>query len=411
MFGDQDNSQYIPYQPGAIIPIKTAKKLLASEEHQMVLHYIREYTSGLEPVYYDVLYKKLINDYAEFVQLIPIQPKSYLGSLLNVGLTRALNALYRYKSEKKNRVIVEAKDHLLIYAIFTAALLSSVSQAVTNQLVVLTDGKGFWVKDWVPYEGSMVGKGKFYKLRMLAKVYQAIDHWITPLLARQLMDEEGFLWIASDRAIFADWLAALQGEVFVGGQLSDLVDYVRRMDDVLIGIDIERLPPARSEMDIPLETEMAEKFLEWLKQSLEEKKLALNSPEAMVHVLQEGVFFQDGDLYREFLRTANYSNEALANKDALTAQLGYALGELQRISCFAQFDQQNKRFGTSFMAQQASMKHGVLIADPALLFSKGGIPPISPYLQAQRDALQTSLPNVQRMNPVAGQQGPTRKLF
>ncbi len=412
MFGDQNNPAYMLYQTGAIVPVKKADKLLASEEHQTVLHYIHEYSSGLEPNYYDVLYTRLICDYAEFVQLLPIQPKSYLGSLLNTGLTRAVNALYRYKSEKKNRVIVEAKDHLMTYAIFTASLLSSVSQAVTNQLVALTNEKGFYIKEWNPYHGSMLlqeGQNKFYKLRTLAKVYQAIDHWITPLLARQLMSAEGFSWIASDRAIFADWLAALQGEIIVGGQLSHLINYILQLDDMLIDMAIERLPPIDSEINVPLETEMAEKFLEWLKQALAEKKLAFNSPEAMVHVLKEGVFLLGSDLFREFLR---HSPAALTHKDALAAQIRYALGELREVSVFfVQFDQQNTRFGTSFMGKQSAMKTGILIADPAVLFGKDGIPPVSPYAQAQQGALKMSLPDLGKNNFAAKESSPGSRMF
>jgi hypothetical protein len=413
MFDDQGKLDYQLYQPGAVLTVLPAKKLFASKAHQALLHYIRDY-SDIPAEYYQPLYEKVLFDYAEFVQHLPITEEDYLGSLLNEGLTRALNALYKHQSAKKNRLDAREKDHLVTYAIFTAALFSGVSAAVTNQTVLITDKKGFVDSKWDSYRGSMIDLGaKYYKLRPRAKIYSAIDHWITPVLARQLLPEEAFHWLASDVRVFNDWLAALQGEVLIGGQISDLLNYIRHLDDILIGLDLERLPPAHAEINMPDEAEMPEKFLKWLQEELEKQKLSINKPDSMVHMLKQGVFLLESSLYRYFLAKAGMSSEAQMRSTSVAAQLGYALGELQRISCFSQFDQQSKRFGSAFITHQSSMKTGLVLADPSLLFRKGNIPTTSPYMRSEGTAMKVSLPNLQRLNsnntPTAP--GPKGRIF
>lgn len=413
MFDDQGKLDYQLYQPGVVLTVLSAKKLFASKEHQALLHYIRDY-SDIPAEYYKPLYEKILFDYAEFVQHLPITEEDYLGSLLNEGLTRALNALYKHQSAKKNRLDTRAKDHLMTYAIFTAALFSSMSAAVTNQKVFITDKKGFVQEKWDPYAGSMSDvDAKYYKLRPRAKIYSAIDHWITPVLARQLLPKEAFHWLASDARIFNDWLAALQGEVLIGGQVSDMLSYIRHLDNILIGLDLERLPPIHAEIELPPEAEIPEKFLKWLQEQLEKQKLSVNKPDSMVHMLKQGVFLLESNLYRYFLSNSGMSSEAQMRSTSVAAQLGYALGELQRISCFAQFDKQSKRFGSALMTHQSSMKTGLVLADPSLLFRKGNIPTISPYIRSEGAAMKVSLPNLQRLTNgnTPANPGPKGRIF
>jgi hypothetical protein len=412
MFDDQGKLDYQLYRPGAVLAVLPAKKLLASREHQALLRYIRDY-SDIPNEYYYPLYEQLVFDYAEFVQHLPLTQEDYLGSLLNVGLIRAINALYKHQSNKKNRLEVRQQDHLVTYAIFTAALFSSIS-AVTNQKVLITDKKGFVQDEWSPYQGSMNAiNAQYYKLRSRAKIYGSIDHWITPMLARQLLSTEAFRWLTSDIRIFNDWLAALQGEVLVGGQISDLLDYIRHLDDILIGLDIDRLPPAHVEIDMPTEAEVPEKFLKWLQEALEKKTISINKPDSMIHMLKQGVFLLDSDLYRYFLTHAGASSEIQKHSMAVSAQLTYALGDLQRIGCFIQHDQHMNRFSTAFMTQQSSMKTGLILTDPSLLFREGNIPSTSPYLRTQSRAMKISLPSLSQLDQVSdlSPKGPKGRMF
>ncbi len=42
--------------------------------------------------------------------------------------------------------------------------------------------------------------------------YDSLNHEAAALLARQMMPQEGFLWLSSDLELFIDWLGALRGE-------------------------------------------------------------------------------------------------------------------------------------------------------------------------------------------------------
>src|SRR5271155_3653414 len=80
------------YQMGQLLPVWPSNRLLAATRLQSLLHEIQQ-QSALPEAHFKALYRPVINQFAEFVQVIPDEPQGVLGGLFNLGMARAVLAL------------------------------------------------------------------------------------------------------------------------------------------------------------------------------------------------------------------------------------------------------------------------------------------------------------------------------
>lgn len=279
-----------------VIPILTENQLLANLKSQSWLNRIQSYLN-LPDEHFEILYIKLIEEFAAFVQILPATTEGKLGSLLSEGLGRAILALKILYESDPEKV---QSDPRYAYAIFSAALLVNIGQ-VTNTKITISDSKGYFVSDWFPYQGSLVGKGEYYKIYRYAHIPPHLTHHAAPILARQIMPESGFLWIAEDMRLLHMWLALLLGDRANVGSFDFILsipldEMMQELNVSLEGIEIER----------PLETQEAENFLYWLQKGIENDQLPINTKDAQVITLNEGVFISL-NLFKEF--SNSYSHD------------------------------------------------------------------------------------------------------
>ena len=76
------------YEEGYLLPVLSGDKLHFGQRHKGLLRQIRD-LSELSQVDFDSSYGQLIQNYMEFVQVLPHKTSGILGSLLNYGLARA----------------------------------------------------------------------------------------------------------------------------------------------------------------------------------------------------------------------------------------------------------------------------------------------------------------------------------
>ena len=194
------------YQSGQILPVFTFHELLSSGSQRKLIAAIKQLLNVPEQ-YYAMLYEPLIHHFAEYVQLIPTEKEVHLGSLLYEGL---LNAYYILELYQEN--YGAAQDNRITYALFSAALLNNVHKVVKNQQIIMTDEEGSFQISWVMTEKSMLNQGEFYSLIFYnSKTSQQYFDSVKLVIARQLMGETGFSWIAAEQNVFFDWLSALFG--------------------------------------------------------------------------------------------------------------------------------------------------------------------------------------------------------
>ena len=375
------------YAAGSVLPVLRAAELFSSSRHQGLLRQLRGMVF-MEDDDYARFYESTLNSFAEFVQVMPRDINGPLSYLLNEGISRATMAVKTYLASGENA------DPLVLYAVFTAALFCDVSRVVTNHMVVMCEEGGTYVDDWVPFTGPLVGKAEFYKLYPLAPVYQRLDDKLVPLLARQLMPEEGFLWIASDLQLYADWLDVLSGEEGQGGSVSHTLSLMRH-DDILSLMNA--LVDISVEMMIAVDTQYGDLFYAWLKDGIENGTIPVNTTDAGVYMTTDGVFLERNKVFHSFAEASKLP----VNMNVVFAQFGNLFGvankgggDFMNAQYFSEFPTSkgggNVAFSSPLSSRQRSLRTGMVLSDPAMVFMNAQIPATTNLLKAMQPKTPTS---------------------
>lgn len=188
---------------------------------------------GFDTEHYDKLCQSLLINMANYLQDLPETRNSYFsnrGGFLNHGLSRCAAALgaaraYFVNDEGKPSPELSAEQQLWMYALFSAALLKGIGKLFVDFIVEMFDSNGEFIGNWHVFEGSMKEQGAFFFDYDFDVPYQEIfRHRVTLILARQIMPPEGYNWLASDKNVFAIWLALLEDDNRSGGTLGMILD-------------------------------------------------------------------------------------------------------------------------------------------------------------------------------------------
>jgi hypothetical protein len=279
--------------------------------------------------------RPLIEGFAEFVQMLPVKGLgsgrfAHPGGQLQRGLTRALRALDCRRGQilppGAAPEVIGSQAHRWTYAVFVAALLRDVVWVREGLRVWLEIGRDLPVA-WDPAAGSMRACGAYaYVVEPLPP-----EMWsdsADPGLARQLFErcvpaliQE---WLKEDPALMAELRACLSAHADAGGAIGALVErdapirasapppapgpassvqttvaagIAPRAATVLTADSPEFLEDAK-----PAESALARQFMAWLGQGVLGGTLAVNTPDALVHVVAEGLLIVSPRIFREFAR-------------------------------------------------------------------------------------------------------------
>jgi len=387
------------YEEGMLLPIMSSDQLVSSRRYRFILDKLSE-LSLLPPDHFANLYETLIANFAEFVQLIPPKPNGVLGGLLNSGLVRGMVALDAYTEQYGSK----STDALNRYAVFSAALLLDVSKAVTNQRVMITNSEGKYVTEWRPFVGPMCNLGTYYKFYPISAAYKRLDNSITAILARQIMPESGFLWLSSHWRIFADWLEALAGGRRGAGRITHIISRVLEEDllELLAKIANFNIDPFDA-----AEFGYGDDFLKWLKEGLEDGSIDVNAKDGMVHVVEEGVYV-DRQMFKQYADIINLPvsiNVVFAQFGNLTGIVNIAGDYGFQFKQYFSDDAINTSKFQSFGrlgAHAHTVKNGMLVKDPGLIFTGKTMPTTSTYIRAAQD-VPADLPQITNKKSSPGQ--------
>lgn len=383
--------------------IQTATALLATEKRQEHLSKIKELLH-LPPKLYDDLYYKVIERFAEFVQGLPQTQYgvfSNVGGFLDHGIERAARALalclsYFYPEEKSFHTVT-SQEALWIYAVFTAALFLDLGKLAVKYKITVCNKDGTSVKPWLPYTGSMLKQGSYYKYDFVKENRDNLGRLVTSLLARQLLDEAGsdaetggdsastgFNWLASNPDVLEAWLSMLNSE---GRPMGSFMTVIPLADAQVIENYFDALkfltngqntrPFGGSMFDNPLantegllspSAEMGEHFLSWLRQALANGTLSVNGMDSLIQVVGEGVLMSS-EIFKAFVA----ANSQYRNASTIEQQFSKML-ELY-VMPIGQLQQRYSHLGGGVFAQ--SQRQWLLINNPHLLFALGQVPAIN----------------------------------
>jgi len=279
--------------------------------------------------------RPLINGYTEFVQMLPVRGLGSgrfgrPGGQLQHGLTTALRALERRRGQILPRgaapEIIGAQAHRWTYAVFVAALLRDV--------VRVREGCRVWMKKgadppgaWDPAVGSMRACGAHgYVVESLP-----IEMWsdsADPGLAFQLFERcvPALVqdWLNEDPALIVELRACLSGHADPAGAIGGLVAREAPIQASALApalgpapraqalVVAASAPPSPAVVSVdspefleevkPDESTLARQFMAWLSQGVLRGTLAVNTPDALVHVVAEGLLLASPRIFREFTK-------------------------------------------------------------------------------------------------------------
>jgi len=383
------------YKEGYLLPVMDAQKLLEAGRHHAVLRQLKD-TCGVPAEYFDAFYMPLVNAFVGFVQILPTEFTGPLSGMMNEGIARAMIAMQTYQLEHKDQL-----DPLKTYAVFSAGLFRDVSHVVMNQQIILTDKEGDFIENWHPLSGSMLGRAEYYRLLPLPAVFQRLDITLCHLLARQLMPEQAYEWIASDLHVLADWFDAISGEQGGGGVLAHTLAYSKPEDLHALESSLVQVPVKQVESHA---TEHGHAFYRWLVDGLNKKIIKVNTADAGVHVTDQGVFLERPKIFREFLEVYNESvtlsvvYAQFGNLMGIAKKGGYDLMNGQYFSDYAESREAGaSAFASPLSGKEQSLRDGMVLASPGRVFLNATIPAVTPMLREMQS--QDQAQNLPTLKP------------
>lgn len=358
------------YGESSLFSVLSAESLLASDYHQELLQRLFAAIS-LNQDDYDLLFKPLITNFAECVQMIPVNIGGKLGGLLNQSLNRAIRFVELIMKDSNHLSL----DPAYIYAAFSATLLKNIYYLYENKKIAISNQDGSFISWWNPLEEFIKDKGQYYKIR---SCYTGIaSNAINLLFAKNLMPEIGFLWIIEDARIFAFWVALLTQEDLEGSMVvpTFILNLFKELRD--LDLQLEVALPAELEILDPEDTRLGEEFWEWLKKSVYTNELEINQKDGLIYHVNEGLFLDYPEIFKAFNNFGNKPGEWIVvykqfNALGLTKLSGY-----------------DKRFEQYFTESPNAVskifrhiKEGLVIENTRLIFSAKDTPALSSNLRA-----------------------------
>lgn len=360
------------YEEGYLLPVLSADELLFGQRHKGLMRQFRDLAEMPDPDF-NVSYGDLLKNFMEFTQVLPHKSNGVLGSLLNYSLARAAATFQKYCQLRKSQT-----TPLLKFAVFSAALLKDVGRVVSNQRIILTDDQGESLKEWNPFSGSMISQSQFYKMFPIASNYLRIETESTPLLARQLLPRDAFLWLSSDLSLFSDWLAALLNQEGVGSrEITWALALIKREDIIAI---LNTLDGAAVDSEATPTTEHADAFYRWLKEAIAKGEITPNADDSGLFRVPEGILLER-KLFKQFVDYCGLSVNILV----VYVQFGNLMGIAKKggndylhAAYFspAEATSSYTTFSSGATNKGKSAKEGMVV-DPELLFLNKEIPALS----------------------------------
>jgi hypothetical protein len=287
----------------SLFPILRADKLLASIKHEKLLAEIKELV-GISDKNYQTLYGKLLNNFAEFVQILPTTNQSHLGSLLEEGLRRALFILEEQRAEQIGLTQPE------IYMLFSVGLLFDMARVIEGRSVLLSERNGAFIEKWLPsFAGNMLDQAKYYRIRIGGGYASQLCRRITPALAEQLLPKRGLKLIARDAQLYAKWWALLSDDYreadgyrrTLSRALEKLNDFIE-MQGFDLPVDVEALDS---------DLELGDEFVEWLQDALANGEFDVNNPRSDVQVIDGRIVLKTPGAFKDFADTKQVDWQAV----------------------------------------------------------------------------------------------------
>lgn len=365
-----------PPMPEPSKPIKLSKafsavvpstEMLASEKRRVLIKDIKGFMA-LEAIRFDALGMKLIHQLTDSCQHLPETANSYYalpGGILDYALNRAEAALQLFREfvvEQDGAGLSEIQK-LWLYALFSASLLKDIGKLQVDYLIKVFDAFGEPLKTWNPLIESLVAAGSYYQFEFLPDNDEktVLRQRINLLMARLLMPEDGFAWIASHPEVLGVWLALLsddwQGAGTLGAILirADAVAIQRYFNENMIhhvgrgggrAARISTFIDTKPDANLAKEQMLGAEFIKWLMTMLDSCQIMLNK--APLFMVPGGLLIHP-DAFKLFVRAhPEYKNWQAIQNGFLSLNLHHVNADGDPMSRFEQSKTQQMHEGILF---------------------------------------------------------------
>ncbi len=284
-----------------LIALVTPVTLLAEGRRHGLLQNITQ-SCAMPSTRFNDLCLKLVHNFIHHCQRLPETANSYYalpGGLLDHALNRTEAALhlFRHSLVHDHDDDLSEEQHLWLYALFSASILQGIGKLQLDYKIDQFGANGQLLTRWNPLCDKLSAVGTYYHYEFLQGSEDDLRRRLNLLLARQLMPESGFAWIAGDPTVLAVWLALLHEDPNAAGILGAILE---RADGIAIQRDlneflirhngtggarpskmntfIDATPEANPEKDRLLGAE----FIKWLTQEIQKGEFHINKAPLML---------------------------------------------------------------------------------------------------------------------------------
>lgn len=349
-----------------------ASQFLAEEKRKDLLLKIKE-LSGLESSRYESLCAVLIETFVNYAQSLPESANSYYsqsGGVVDHALNRteaALSLFQEFMVQDQPDLLSE-EQKLWQYALYSAAILQGIGKLYVDYQVNLFDINGQLLTLWNPLLNSLIHTGSYYAFEFQKESDVEFRRRINLLIARHIMPNSGFEWIASNPQVLTVWLALLNEDQRSAGTLgailirADAIAIQRYLNEYLARIGINPTGPLGRagtfsggvpESIADKEKLIGAEFILWLTKSLDSGRLMINkAPLFMV----PGGLLMTQEMFALFLREhPEYKNWQAVQRGLLSWGLHARGADGNVISRFEQTQNQQMHNGIVFSGFAAAL--------------------------------------------------------
>lgn len=292
MFKDNKTIRGSEYHEASIYMVEDGEKLFRKHAYAAYLDALFKVTN-IKKDMFDQLYKDTLINLAQFLQSLHIIGDANEGRLLERSLRRS----YGFIRECAPKVM--ANDGFgfdpdrLNFALYTAALLHGVGRVCQDRLIVQCDSGGKYKNTWYPVCGAMTTD--FYKVRAIKSLDEEYVKSLHTVYAQVMMPSLGMAWLMEDDRLFLLWQRALEDLQTGFGELEIDLNVDKLAKDVEGDFELDHNQVAI----IPPDTLEAEKFLAWLKEQINNNKLASKDASGL-HNIKEGLLVELEGLIEQY---------------------------------------------------------------------------------------------------------------
>lgn len=378
-------------------PVHSELELL--EPHRELVDKIRQYF-GVPEAAWASTHEQLLHNFARRVQLLPDSEAHHhteLGGLLRHALERVNHAMkirrgYMLPNGASTECISEQQE-IWSFAVLCTALLHDIGKSITDVVITMQDEKGS-ESQWLLACGD-IPAGACYRPEFCQEQRDKHHQSVQLLVTGQIIPNTALQWLSRYPEVFNLWLLTLSGRYAEAGMLGEIITRAdqyatgkspgsenQEAEDTRPPSPISKTTPSQIDLQPSIQPvvtsrrakakQTGQQFLHWLRQQIIDEKISINTINAPLHTVDEGLLLVSPAIFRRYLRNVDHL-------ELNEIQRGFQSLGIHRVTA-------SKKNIWTYRLQGEKRGHklnGMLISDPLTVLELNTLPEANPLLMAE----------------------------